>query len=329
MSGVKTNGVLSLNDARDKLRSLREEISHVVVGQELLVNNLLIALLCHGHVLIEGLPGLAKTLTVTTLARALQLTFQRIQFTPDLLPADLIGTLIFHPKTGDFLPKKGPVFHQIVLADEINRAPAKVQSALLEAMQERQVTLGDISYPLPEPFMVLATQNPIEQEGTYPLPEAQLDRFLMKINVSYPSLEEEEEILRTMARFEPSVAVKPVLSPQDVIAIQKQADAVYVDPKVRTYAVHVVRATREPSQYGLGMQSYVRYGASPRGGVSLLMAARAQAFLEGRDFVIPDDVKKVAPDTLRHRLILSYEAELDGVTADALIQNILNRVPVP
>lgn len=320
---------ISMDEARERLQLLRKEIGRVVVGQERLVDGLLTALLCHGHVLIEGLPGLAKTLTVTTLARALRLSFQRIQFTPDLLPADLIGTLVFYPKTGDFLPKKGPIFHQIVLADEINRAPAKVQSALLEAMQERQVTLGDTTYSLPEPYMVLATQNPIEQEGTYPLPEAQLDRFLMKITVSYPTFEEEEEILRTMVRLEPSTNITPLLGPQDILTVCRHADAVYVDPKVRTYALHVVRATRNPTEYGLGLASKIQYGASPRGGVSLLLAARAWAFLQGRDFVTPDDVKRVALETLRHRLILSYEAELEGTTTDVVIRTILDHLPVP
>ncbi len=329
MTVTGTDHPLTVDEARERLQLLRGQISRVVVGQERLVDGLLTALLCHGHVLIEGLPGLAKTLTVTTLARALQLSFQRIQFTPDLLPADLIGTLVFHPKTGDFMPKKGPIFHQIVLADEINRAPAKVQSALLEAMQERQVTLGDTTYPLPDPYMVLATQNPIEHEGTYPLPEAQLDRFLMKITVSYPSFEEEDEILRTMARLDPPSHVTPLLDPEDIIAVRRHADEVYVDPKVRTYVLHVVRATRNPKEYGLDWASPVRYGASPRGGVSLLMAARAWAFLQARDYVIPDDVKRMAPDTLRHRVILSYEAELEGMTADDLIRTILDHVPVP
>uniref|UniRef100_A0A832EI46 MoxR family ATPase n=1 Tax=Desulfacinum infernum TaxID=35837 RepID=A0A832EI46_9BACT len=318
-----------VDDLHLRLRSLQEEISRIVIGQQDLINGLLIALLCNGHMLIEGLPGLAKTLTVTTLARALQLSFQRIQFTPDLLPSDLIGTLIFHPKTGDFVPKKGPIFHQIILADEINRAPAKVQSALLEAMQERQVTIGDTTYALPQPYMVLATQNPIEQEGTYPLPEAQLDRFLMKVQVKYPSFEEEEEILLTMARSKTAVEIRPILSPEEIEDLQRYVDGVHVDPKIRTYTVHLVRATRNPREYGLPVERYLLYGASPRGGVSVVLAARAWAFLSGRDYVTPGDVKKVAFDALRHRLILSYEAEMEGLTADDILREILEHVPVP
>ena len=319
-----------VKQANDVLTAVRAEIARVVVGQQRLVDRLLTALLCGGHVLIEGVPGLAKTLIVTTLARTLQATFQRVQFTPDLLPGDLIGTLIFNPKTGDFIPHKGPIFCNILLADEINRAPAKVQSALLEAMQERQVTIGDRCYELEEPFLVLATQNPIEQEGTYPLPEAQVDRFQFKLLVEYPTREEEREILARMAFTQPDLSVQPVLSCRQIVELRRTADAVYVDEKIVEYVLSVVEATRKPEQYGLeALQDLVRYGASPRASIFLLMAARAHALLQGRAYVVPQDVKEVGPDVLRHRVILTYEADAEEKTADDIVQEVFDTIEVP
>jgi MoxR-like ATPase len=311
------------------LSRIRSQIGSVIVGQKSLVDRLLVALLCNQHVLIEGVPGLAKTLSVTTLARSIQASFQRIQFTPDLLPADLIGTLIYNPKDGDFTTRKGPIFANIILADEINRAPAKVQSALLEAMQERQVTIGDTTYPLEEPFMVLATQNPIEQEGTYPLPEAQVDRFMLKLKVTYPSKTEELEILRRMARSAPVVAVEPVLHPADILALRGLTDEIYMDSKIEEYIVNLVEATRHPDQYGLPIGELIRYGASPRASIFLAIAARAQALIEGRGYVTPQDVKSVGMDVLRHRVIVTYEAEAEEKTPEDLIQQIFDTVEVP
>ncbi|MEW6359538.1 MAG: MoxR family ATPase [Planctomycetota bacterium] len=311
------------------LQQLRDEIGKVIVGQEYLVERLILALLCNHHVLIEGVPGLAKTLSVTTLARTIAAAFRRIQFTPDLLPADLIGTLIYNPKTGDFTTKKGPIFAHIILADEINRAPAKVQSALLEAMQERQVTIGEVSYPLEEPFMVLATQNPIEQEGTYPLPEAQVDRFMLKLKITYPNRDEEHTILKKMARSNPKLDVSPIMQPADVLRLRALADEIYMDEKIEEYIVSLVEATREPSKYKLEIGDLIRYGASPRASIYLAMAAKANALLEGRGYTTPQDVKTIAMDVLRHRVIITYEAEAEEKTSEDIVQQILDTVEVP
>ena len=311
------------------LQRLRLEVENVIVGQHDLVDRLLVGILCNGHVLIEGVPGLAKTLTVTTLAKAMQTSFQRIQFTPDLLPADLIGTLVYNPKSGDFTVKKGPIFHQIILADEINRAPAKVQSALLEAMQERQVTIGDTTFALDEPFMVLATQNPIEQEGTYPLPEAQVDRFLLKVRVGYPSREEEHQILKRMARATPDLAVEAVLSPEDILRLRALSDEIYMDEKIRDYIVDVVCATRRPEQYGLNLKNLIQYGASPRASIYLALTAKAMAFIQGRGYVTPQDVKSIGMDVLRHRVIITYEAEAEDKTSEDIIRTIFDNIEVP
>lgn len=318
------------------LRSLERRVAEVVVGQAPMVRGLLVGLLSGGHVLLEGVPGLAKTLTVSTLAKGLDCTFKRIQFTPDLLPADLIGTLVYSPRDGTFTPRKGPVFANLVLADEVNRAPAKVQSALLEAMQERQVTIGDETYPLPQPFLVLATQNPVEQEGTYPLPEAQVDRFLLKLRVSYPSRAEERAILDRMAFTQPqaldSQRKEPVLHPRELLAARGLVDRIHIDEKVREYIVDIVRATRpETSAAGRGENSeqLVDFGASPRATIAIALAARAVAVLEGRAYVTPHDVKSIAPDVLRHRIVPSYEAEARELTADDLVSRVLERVPAP
>jgi len=311
------------------LGRLRAEIGKIIVGQNELVERLLIGLLCNHHILIEGVPGLAKTLSVTTLSKAIQASFQRIQFTPDLLPADLIGTLIFNPKTGEFSTRRGPIFANIILADEINRAPAKVQSALLEAMQERQVTIGDQSYPLDDPFMVLATQNPIEQEGTYPLPEAQVDRFMLKLKVGYPSRKEEHEILKRMARSAPRLDVEPVLEPSDIVRLRQLADEIYMDEKIEEYIVSLVLATRNPQEVGLDIKSLIQYGASPRATIYLTMAAKAHALLQGRGYVTPQDVKSIGMDVLRHRVIVSYEAEAEEKTSEDIVQQVFDTVPVP
>ncbi|MFH1076751.1 MAG: MoxR family ATPase [Pseudomonadota bacterium] len=311
------------------LQRIRSEVGKVIVGQSWMVDQLLVGLLCNSHVLIEGVPGLAKTLTVTVLARCIQATFQRIQFTPDLLPSDLLGTQIYNPKDGTFSVRKGPIFHQIILADEINRAPAKVQSALLEAMQERQVTIGDESYQLNEPFMVLATQNPIEQEGTYPLPEAQVDRFMLKLKVGYPSIEDEHIILKRMARSKPDVQVDAVISPNDTISLRKLSDEIYMDEKIEEYILNIVQATREPNKYGLDIKQLILYGASPRATISLCMAAKAYALLQGRGYVTPQDVKSIGMDVLRHRVIVSYEAEAEEKTSEDIIQQIFAAVKVP
>jgi MoxR-like ATPase len=311
------------------LQGLKHEISKVIVGQEDLVEKMLVALIADGHVLIEGVPGLAKTLTVKTLADALSASFQRIQFTPDLLPADITGTLIFNPKEGSFTPRKGPVFANLVLADEINRSPAKVQSALLEAMQERQVTIGDETYPLPVPFIVLATQNPVEQEGTYPLPEAQVDRFMLKIKVSYPSKEEEKTILERMSLSQkPSVNTK--ITTEAILKARAVADGIYVDEKVKNYIVDLVFATRDPKAYKLEeISSYILYGASPRASIYLTQAAKAFAFLNGRGYVTPEDIKELGPDVLRHRILLTYEAEAENITTEDIIKKIFATVEVP
>ncbi|MCZ6761007.1 MAG: MoxR family ATPase [Gemmatimonadetes bacterium] len=305
------------------------EIAKRVVGQERMVERLLIGLLTGGHILLEGVPGLAKTLMVSSMAEAINTSFQRIQFTPDLLPADIIGTMIFDQKTSEFRVKKGPLFANIVLADEINRAPAKVQAALLEAMQERQVTIGDESYPLEEPFLVLATQNPIEHEGTYPLPEAQLDRFMLKINVGYPSREDEKEILWRMSGGEP-IEITPVAEPGELLMLRHKISEVYMDQKIVDYIVDVVRATRDPQRVGLAnLKPLIAYGASPRATVYLAQTARAHAFLRGRTYVVPEDIKIMAPDVLRHRVLLTFEAEAEDVTSHTIVTRILEAVDVP
>ncbi len=310
------------------IERVRSEIAKVVIGQKRIVDRLLIGVLCDGHILLEGVPGLAKTLLVKTLADSVQSSFQRLQFTPDLLPADLIGTLIYQPQTSEFTVKKGPIFAHIILADEINRAPAKVQSALLEAMQEHQVTIGDQTFPLPHPFLVLATQNPIEQEGTYPLPEAQIDRFMLKVLVEYPTRDEELAILDAVAGQAP-VEVQKVMTPEDILRMRDTVNSVYVDEKIKHYIVDIVMATRNPTQYKVPAGGLIEFGASPRATIYLTQAARAFAFLRGRGHVIPDDIKTIGPDVLRHRLVLSYEAEAEEKTTDDLVQLIFDHVPVP
>ena len=310
------------------LPPLVAELRKRIVGQQMMIERLLVGLLTGGHVLLEGVPGLAKTLTINTLSEAIGLAFHRIQFTPDLLPADLIGTMIFNQKDGTFVQKRGPIFANLILADEINRAPAKVQSALLEAMQEHQVTIGDNSYPLPEPFMVMATQNPIEQEGTYPLPEAQVDRFMLKVVITYPSREEERSIMDLMAVGEPP-APDSVIQPKHISHARRLVEMIYMDDKIKNYIVSLVMATREPEKHGVPLQQYLQYGASPRATIYLARAARAHAFLCRRGHVIPDDVKLIGPDVLRHRLIVSYEAEAEGKTSDDLIRTLFDHVEVP
>jgi MoxR-like ATPase len=316
-------------ELRPRLDPLYAQIARVIVGQRELVDRLVLGLLTGGHILIEGVPGLAKTLAVRTLAQGLHLSFSRIQFTPDLLPADVIGTQIYSPRTGDFTVKKGPIFAHFVLADEINRAPAKVQSALLEAMQEKQVTLGEHTHRLPDPFLVLATQNPIEQEGTYPLPEAQLDRFMLKLKLTYPTKDEELAILDRMARIEPAVYAEPVLTPADLAEFRAAIDAIYLDDKIKRYIVEIVHATRQPADYGLNLGAYIQYGASPRATIFLARGARAQAFLQGRGYVTPEDVKTIGPDILRHRVTVTYEAEAEEITSEQLLQRIFDRIKVP
>ena len=311
------------------LQDLKQEIAKVIVGQEDLVSKILVALIADGHILIEGVPGLAKTLTVKTLAEIISCSFQRIQFTPDLLPADVTGTLIFNPKEGSFSVRKGPVFANLVLADEINRSPAKVQSALLEAMQERQVTIGEETYKLPSPFMVLATENPVEQEGTYPLPEAQVDRFMLKINIGYPTKIEEKQILERMSvNSVPQVSGKIML--EQILKARQVADTIYVDEKVKDYILNLVFATRYPKEYKLdNLAPYILYGASPRASIFLTKAAKAYAFLQGRGYVTPEDVKEIGPDVLRHRILLTYEAEAENVTTENIIEKLFTTVEVP
>ena len=313
----------------EKISVLRKEVAKVIVGQEDLVDRLILALLCRSHVLIEGIPGLAKTLTVNTLSKALGLDFSRIQFTPDLLPGDVTGTLIYNPSTGEFTAEKGPIFANIVLADEINRSPAKVQSALLEAMQEKQVTLGREISPLPHPFLVLATQNPVEQEGTYPLPEAQVDRFMFKLKVDYPAFDEELEVMRRMSRPKQKVHVNSVLTREDLETLTAQIENVHMAPSLEKYIVHLISATRKPEDYGLDISDLMRFGASPRATINLALAARACAVINGRDHVLPEDIRGLAPDILRHRIALSYKAEARGITSETLIEQILERVAIP
>jgi MoxR-like ATPase len=310
------------------VEQLLVEVRRVIVGQKYLLERMAIGLLTRGHLLLEGVPGLAKTLAVRSFSGAINGTFQRIQFTPDLLPADLTGTLIYNQKEGTFVPRKGPLFANLVLADEVNRAPAKVQSALLEAMQERQVTIGDTTYPLPSPFLVLATQNPIEQEGTYPLPEAQVDRFLLKLKVDYPTPEEERQILDRMSGSDIPEA-RAVVELGDLDRARDAMHAIYVDDRIKDYAVRLVQATRKPKDFKLDLEGLVQYGASPRATLALIAAGRAHAFIRGRGFVSPEDVKAVGHDVLRHRLILSFEAEAEGVTPDAVVQRVFDAVEVP
>jgi MoxR-like ATPase len=309
---------------------LISEMEKVIVGQKYLLERLLVGLLANGHILIEGVPGLAKTMSVKVLAQAIKTKFQRIQFTPDLLPADLIGTLIYNPKDGAFTTKKGPIFSNIILADEINRAPAKVQSALLEAMQERQVTIGEGTYKLDEPFLVLATQNPIEHEGTYPLPEAQVDRFMLKLKVEYPNREEELKIMKRMATTDKKIAVSPVVSPEDILKARRVVDEVYIDERIEKYIVDIVFATRDPAAYKLkDLIGLIQYGASPRASIYLSVAAKSYAFLQGRGYVVPQDIKTVGLDVLRHRIIVSYEAEAEDKTSEDIIKRIFEEVRVP
>lgn len=328
-----TTNVQELNrrvqDARATLGPLFAEMERVIVGQKALLDRLMVGLLTGGHVLLEGVPGLAKTLAVRTLASTLRVSFSRIQFTPDLLPADVIGTQIYNPRSGEFSVKQGPIFANLVLADEINRAPAKVQSALLEAMQERQVTIGDQTFKLQQPFMVLATQNPIEQEGTYPLPEAQVDRFMLKLKLTYPSKEDEFTILNRMARVDAPIDVNPVLHPEDVFALRKVVDEIYVDDKIKRYVVDIVHATRRPEEFGLKLSQYVQYGASPRATISLALAAKAMAFLDNRGYVTPQDVKSIGYDVLRHRVVISYEAEAEEIPPEKILKEIFDNLRVP
>jgi MoxR-like ATPase len=314
---------------QEKVQKVYEEVSKVVVGQQYMINRLLIGLFTQGHILLEGVPGLAKTLTINTLAQALKLNFQRIQFTPDLLPSDLVGTMIYNQKEGLFEVKKGPIFANFILADEINRSPAKVQSALLESMQEKQVTIGETSYQLDKPFLVLATQNPVEQEGTYPLPEAQVDRFMMKVFVSYPTKEEELEIMRRMSNMNFANKVKPVLTKKDIFAIKDEINKVNISESLENYIVELVFATRNPKEYGLSTEAgYILFGASPRATINLNLAAKAIAYFDKRDYVLPEDIKEIALDVMNHRIILNYEAEADGITTADIVTTVLNKVPI-
>jgi MoxR-like ATPase len=332
-AGTPNAGIQAINDAVRStstwVHPLRQQMARVIVGQEQLVDRLMVGLISNGHILLEGVPGLAKTLALKTLASAVGLHFQRLQFTPDMLPADIVGTMIYNPRDGSFSTKHGPVFSNLILADEINRAPAKVQSALLEAMQERQVTLGDDTYRLPDPFLVMATQNPLEQEGTYPLPEAQVDRFMLKVIVGYPNRTEERAILDAMAVTEPSLDVQPVVSAEDIITARRVVSTIYVDDKVKDYIVDIVLATRDPRPYNIDLNGYVQCGASPRATIGLTLAARAHAFLQGRGYVTPQDVKDLAYDVLRHRIAVSYEAEAENITSENIVAGILEGLPAP
>lgn len=327
----------NLSELNERIRSenlfvtsIQQEIGKVIVGQHVMVERLIIGLLCNGHILLEGVPGLAKSLTVSTLSRTIKTSFRRIQFTPDLLPADLIGTLIYNQKTGAFETKKGPIFSNIILADEINRSPAKVQSALLEAMQERQVTIGKKTHGLDDPFMVLATQNPIEQEGTYPLPEAQVDRFMLKVVLGYPNKEEELEIIKRMANTNGSIKVSNVVSPEDLMRARKVVNDIYIDEKIHHYITDIVFATREPESYNLtDIGDLIEYGASPRASIYLAMVGKAKAFIQGRGYVTPEDIRDIVWDILRHRIILTFEAEAEEVTTVNIIQRIIDTVEVP
>jgi MoxR-like ATPase len=313
----------------ERFERLLTEIRRVIVGQDELLKKMLVGLLADGHILLEGVPGLAKTTAVSSISRAIRTKFQRIQFTPDLLPADIIGTLIFQPADGSFVVKRGPIFANFVLADEINRAPAKVQSALLEAMQERQVTIGAQTYPLDSPFLVLATQNPIEQEGTYPLPEAQVDRFMLKLIVNYPTRAQERQILDRMATTRGAPQINAVMDPGEILESRRVLDEIYIDDKVKDYIVSLVHATREPAEFKLSIADWIEYGASPRATIFLAQGAKAMAFLAGRGYVTPQDVKDIAPDVLRHRVIISYEAEAEEKTSDDVVRHVLDHVEVP
>lgn len=314
---------------QEKIKKVFQEVGKVVVGQNYMINRLLIGLFTQGHILLEGVPGLAKTLTVNTLSRVLHLDFQRIQFTPDLLPADLIGTMIYNQQKGDFEVKKGPIFANIILADEVNRSPAKVQSALLESMQEKTVTIGETTFNLDRPFLVMATQNPVEQEGTYPLPEAQVDRFMMKVNVDYPTKEQELEIMLRMADMNFNDEVSPILSKEDIFAIRNEINQVNISNSLAQYIVELVFATRDPEAYGMPqLSNYIQFGASPRASINLNLAAKAVAFFDERNYVLPEDIKDVALDVMNHRLMLNYEAEADNITTQEILKEILNKVPI-
>lgn len=311
------------------VQELRNEISHVIVGQNDLIDKILITIISNGHILLEGVPGLAKTLTINTVASLISAKFKRIQFTPDMLPADLLGTLIYNQKTGEFNTKKGPIFSNIILADEINRAPSKVQSALLESMQERQVTIGDETFKLSAPFLVLATQNPIEQEGTYPLPEAQVDRFMMKVLVDYPSMTEEKEILDRATTISKN-SIKSVVKSKTILDAQELVNEIYIDSKISDYILNIVFATREPAKFNLSsLNDLITFGASPRASINLVLASKAKAFIDGRGYVIPEDIKYVAKDILRHRILLSYEAEAEEISSEDIIDQLLKEIPVP
>ena len=325
----RTDLSLEIKEKSEPLRRLITEVGRVIVGQEKLIQRMLVAMISGGHLLIEGVPGLAKTTAVASLAKAISTDFQRLQFTPDLLPADLTGTQVYRPQSQEFVVQKGPLFTNLVLADEINRAPAKVQSALLEAMQERQVTIGSETFPLDDPFMVMATQNPVEQEGTYPLPEAQVDRFMLKVVVQYPTRDEELEILRRMAITGDMPTVQSVATPADILESRRLVGLIQIDPRLQEYIVDLIMATRDPMAYGLPLEDLIQFGASPRATISLTLAAKANAFLSGRDFVSPDDIKEIAMDILRHRILLTYEAEAEEKTSEDLITEILRIIPVP
>ncbi len=327
-------GITAINEKVQKeslfVQNLVSEIDKIIVGQRYLIERLLVGLLSNGHILVEGVPGLAKTLAVKTLAQSIKSKFQRLQFTPDLLPADLIGTLIFNPKDGSFTTRKGPIFANIILADEINRAPAKVQSALLEAMQERQVTISENTFLLDEPFLVMATQNPIEQEGTYPLPEAQIDRFMLKVNITYPSRDEEYKILKRMSFTDKKLQASPVVGPLDILRARKVVDEIYMDEKVEKYILDIVFATRNPKEYKLEeLAPFIQYGASPRASIALTLASKAYAFIQGRGYVTPQDIKSIGMDVLRHRVIVSYEAQAEGKSSEDIIKRIFDEVEVP
>jgi MoxR-like ATPase len=314
---------------QEKIAEVIQEVKKVVVGQDKMINRLLIGLFTNGHILLEGVPGLAKTLTVNTLAKVLHLDFKRIQFTPDLLPSDLIGTMIYNQQTSNFEVKKGPIFSNVILADEVNRSPAKVQSALLEAMQEKQVTIGETTYTLDRPFLVLATQNPVDQEGTYPLPEAQVDRFMMKVHIDYPSKSDEMEVMRRMSNMQYSADVKPILSKQDIFDIRNQINAVTLAEPLEHYIIELVFATRFPADYGLKEEAkYILFGVSPRASINLNLAAKAVAFMDGRDYVLPEDIKEIAEDVLNHRILLNYEAEADRISTRDLVKTLLEKVPI-
>ena len=318
-----------IKSASQTIQKLLAAVEQVVVGQQAMVERLILGMLTGGHVLLEGVPGLAKTLTVNTLAKAIQAKFARIQFTPDLLPADLIGTLVYNPREGTFAARKGPIFANIVLADDINRAPAKVQSALLEAMQERRVTIGDTTYPLELPFLVLATQNPIEQEGTYPLPEAQVDRFMLKLHVGYPTREQERTIIDRMATTRPQTSIETIVTLDEIDVARKLVDCVRLDDRIKDYIVNIVHATRSPEDFKLDLGRLIEFGASPRASINLAIAAKGHALMQGRAYVIPGDIKAIGLDVLRHRVIASYEAQAEDVTSEMIVQRIFDRIPVP